>query len=253
MKKINLKLAAVVAVVIAILIIIGVVVKNMPENYSAAYEKTNALESYNVSISTIVSIKDGEGEKQSCIDQTLRVENKGKKNMRYEVTTDATSTDMVTGQITSQTNTYLYNNEKYYYTYPGVRYKSPTGLDAATDNIKNLTNVIAFSPEQMKNVKTSNTKDGTVYEYGVDFAATSAYIKSTIENAIYLFEDGNFKLDTVGAAAVVSDGYVTEREFYVTYVAEGGKSVTVEVYTSLVNTHETVAPPDEREFADITV
>lgn len=251
MKKVNLKIV-IVAVLLIAAVIVGVVLLNMPKDYQSAYEKTNALTSYEMDITTIVTIEDENDTKQSVIEQSVKVYNKGKSSMRYNVSTHASSTEFSSGSVVEEDSSYMYHNGKYYQSYPGVKYKNAADSMAALENITALTNIITFAPDKMYNV-TKEANDGkVVYEYGVDYADTSAYVKSTLENAVGVFDEGNFKLDSMWASATVEKDYVTERDFGIVYADGEEKSVTVEIYTKLVDTDASVEIPDESKYVSIT-
>ncbi len=251
MKKLNFKIVILLVAVVAVIAAVAII-KNEPEDYASAYEKTNVLTSYTMDVSTIVTVNDSGNIKQSTIDQNVAVENKGKSTMRYKVTSDSTSADLSTGKVIEESSSYIYYNKKYYQSYPGVNYTTLTDALSALENITSFTNIIAFAPDKMYNAVTVEEKGRTVFEYQVDYKDVSPYIQSTLTNAIGVFEDGNFKMESIWASATVKRGLVRERSFYIEYTDGEEKSVMVEVYTTLTDTSATVEIPDESKYVSIT-
>ncbi len=244
MKKLLLFAAAIGAVIC--IVIAGV--NMLSYDYERADKKTRALESCSMNISTIVSIKRGAEEFESIIDQNLLVENKGRKDMRYEVVTNVTGTES-TGKRTSEESRYLYSDGMYYYTYPNnLKYKSSAEHDAAEVNIEKLMNVISFDFDKMYNLVETETEEGIVYEYGVDFADVSEHVKTMLQNALEVFEAGDFKMKSVGASATIAGEHVIKREFSLSYENEAGDGLTMDIYTELVSTKAKVEKPNEDEF-----
>ena len=117
--------------------------------YKEAYENTDKLKSYTMEISTIATMTDSEGTKQSVVDQVVKVQNKGKNSMIYSVESKANSYDSLSGETVNEENGYIYCNGFYYYDYPGVKYKGPADFEAANLNITNLSRVISFPFEKI--------------------------------------------------------------------------------------------------------
>ena len=219
-------------------------------DYNKANEKTSSMTDYAMDISTIVTIEDGDSKKQSAIDQTVAVNNKGKKDMIYKVGTVATSADIVTGDVESQENSYMYYGNCYYYTYPGVRYKSTATHEQALENIDNLTNVITFSEDEMLVTGTDTTEEGEVISYQVDYEDTSLYVKSLLENAATAFEGVSFSPVDMIASTSFDKNSIVSRELYVEYAAEGDKRITIEIYVTYSDA-AAVEKPDKSKYASI--
>lgn len=242
------KTAVIWAVIVMIVVGVMIFVLSGEAGYAKAYKNTEKLENYTMEISTIVTIKDNSGTKQSAIDQTVKVKNKGKKNMTYQVYTMSTSTDVAASDVVTEENSYIYKNEKYYYTYPGVKYKSPTSYEMGLASIENLTNVISFPEEKMYNT----VKEDGEYMFEVEASDVSDYINTMISFAANQFDNVTFKHDGVMAAACVEGKYITERSFVVSYEGESGESITLEIYTNLISRDAHINPVNEDEYADIT-
>lgn len=219
-------------------------------DYDAANKKTQSMTDYTMKISTIITIEDNENIKQSIINQVLRVNAKGEAGMLYDVKTTATSTDMLTGEAVSEENSYMFYENSYYYTYPGVRYKSAAEYDMALSNIENLTDVISFSENKMLNVEWEEGDGESVINYQVNYADASPFVKSVLENAIATFEGLEFSPKDMSASARLKDNAVTGRELYICYEAMTGERVTIEIYTEYDNA-ETIEKPDESKYVNI--
>ncbi len=219
-------------------------------DYNAAEEKTQSMTDYTMNISTIITIEGNGGIKQSAIEQVVRVNNKGKKTMIYDVETKATSTDVATGEIVEEINSYMYSSDSYYYAYPGVRYKSAVDFDMALSNIESLTDVITFSEDEMIDVQREKEDGEEVLQYQVNYADTSPFVKGVLENAAATFDGLSFSPSEVGASAVIADNKVKGRELYIVYGAETGEKISVEIYTEYTEP-EKLEKPDESKYVNI--
>lgn len=219
-------------------------------DYDKANEKTADMTDYRMTISTIVTIEDATDIRQSAINQNVSVNNKGKSDMIYSVQTSATSTDVTAGKVVTEENSYIFYNNSYYYTYPGVRYKSATAFDMALANIENLSNVITFSEDEMINPERESADGGNVATFLVNYEDTSAFVKAILENAAANFDGVTFSPEDIGASCTVKDGAVTARELYICYAAATGERITVEIYVDYESA-EAVEVPDESKYVNI--
>lgn len=246
MKKIGL-----IFIVLAVIVILAIRFMGGGADYDKANEEAKSLKSYRETISTVVTIEDNGNVRQSAVDQIVDVANKGKKSMIYNVATTATSTDMATGEVKTEENSYMFYNNNYYYSYPGVRYKSPVAHDMALSNINNLTDVITFSSDEMINTYTEEADGDTVFYYQVNYENVSAFVKGVLENAIASFEGVNFSPVDMNASATVREGAVCARDLYVEYASQSGQKVTVEIYTELTGDVPEIEKPDESKYLNI--
>ncbi len=208
------------------------------------------LTDYSMTISTFVTLEGKEDVKQSAIEQTVRVNSRGEEDMLYDVKTVATSTDMTTGDIVSEENSYMFYNDCYYYTYPGVRYKSPTKYDMALENIENLTDVITFEERDMLNAEWTESDEGERVEYQVDYKDTSPFVRGVLENAAATFDGLEFSPKDMSAAAIYEEDKVVARELFVCYEAMTGERIAVEIYVDYKNA-EILEKPDEDKYVNI--
>lgn len=219
-------------------------------DYNVAEENNRSMTDYTMNISTIITIEGNGGIKQSAIEQVVRVNNKGKKAMIYCVETTAASTDVATGEVVEEINSYTYSSDSYYYSYPGVRYKSAVDFDMALSNIENLTDVITFSEDEMINAQWEKEDGEEVLQYQVNYADTSPFVKGVLENAAATFDGLSFSPSEVGASAVIADNKVKSRELYIVYGAETGEKISVEIYTEYKEP-EKLEKPDESKYVNI--
>lgn len=240
------------AAVMAVVLVFFAVNSIVGADYEKASKKTSALKSYETAITTIVTVSDGEHVKTSFIDQMVSVYNKGKKDMRYKVETKATSTDVSSGKVAEENNSYVYYDGSYYYDYPGVKYKSAATPETAKSNIENLVNVITFPLDKMYDITEEKENGETVYSYVVDYADVSAYVAATLQSATSLLEGVSLSIADVSAEATVKKGYVTERGLYVVYEGAEGEYISLEMNTKLNNTDAEVPVPDKTKYADYT-
>lgn len=245
-KSVFFALVAVVAVVIVIL----TMCTGSSADYKKAYEKTNKLASYEMGVSTIITVSDGE-EKQIAIDQNIKVQNKNALDMIYEIKTVSTSTSVTNGNVVTEESSYIYNNEKYYYTLPGIKYSNITTRELAESNIDNSSNIISFADEIVKRGSSEKTDEGVVYYYTVDYRDASAYVKAVQEQAIGIVGEGVFTTTEATGSALVKDGYVTERALYIECENEFGDSIILEFATSLIDTEASVEKPDDSKYPEI--
>lgn len=232
-------------------VIIGAVlffVFNNGSSYKKAYENTKNLKNYTMNISTTVTVTDGAEMKQSCIDQVLKVENKGDTDMIYSVESSAG-----TGDETAQKeeNSYIYYNNAYYYSYPGVKYKGPTERLLATENIEKLSSVILFEEDKIAPYSAETNGDETFYTYQVSYDDVSDFVKAMLESAVNSFEGEKFSLSAMTAGSTEEKGFITAGEFYVEYRAESGNSIIIEIYTDLTDETAEIEKPDESKYANI--
>lgn len=219
-------------------------------SYDSINEKNGKMRDYTMAISTIVTMESAMGTKQSAVDQQVVVNNKGRKNMIYSVHTTATSTDSEKDEVVSEENSYLFFDECYYYSYPGVRYKNRTDYDLALANIENLTNVISFSEEEMIDVQLEESEKGEIRNFMVDYEDTSPFVKGVLENAAATFNGVKFSPTDVSASVTIDYNEIIARSFYISYEAATGESITVEIYVNYDEAKE-LDEPDEDDYVNI--
>ncbi len=218
----------------------------------SACQSSESMKAYTMTISTFITIEGNAGMKQSAIEQTVRVNGRGEDNMIYDVKTASTSTDVQTGEIVSEENSYMFYNNSYYYTYPGVRYKSATEYDMALANIENLTNVITFSEREMLNAEWTENDDSKTVEYQVNYADTSPYVKGVLENAAATFDGLEFSPAGMSASTTYLNNTAVSRELFIGYEAMTGESISVEIYVDYKDA-EVLEKPDESKYVNIMV
>lgn len=259
--KLNPKFLVLVGVVVCIIVAVIIMLNsnNNPENkpqtppavnndYSAAHAKTNALESYEMRFSTLVTVNDGEL-KQTAIDQVLK-KTSADGSLIYMVDSSSNSTDSTNGNTVSEKSSYTYYKGDYYYALPGVKYRSHIGEDGAKANLENFKNVIAFPYEKMYNLTVEDVDGGTDYYYDVEYEDVSDYVKAVCASAVNIVGEGNFER-SAGATATVKDGYVVQRTLFVDCVNENGASVTVEFVTDLTAKDAQIPVPDKDKYPNI--
>lgn len=226
-------------------VVIGVIILMM-----SGCRNTYDMTDYSMTISTFVTLESGEDIKQSTIEQSVRVNSRGEDDMLYDVKTVATSTDAATGDVVSEENSYMFYDDCYYYTYPGVRYKSPTKYDMALENIENLTDVITFDERDMLNVEWVESDEGKRVEYQVDYKDTSPFVRGVLENAAATFDGLEFSPKDMSAAVIYDDGKAIARELFVCYEAMTGEKIAVEIYVDYKEA-EVLEKPDEGKYVNI--
>ena len=255
------KFNALFLVTLGVLVIAVIVIAlfNMPkkqapvqsgEAYVEAYNKTNALKQYEIQTSMIISVDDGEGVKQTAIDQTIKADNRN-TGLIYRVESVETNTDVTSGKVNSEESSYTYYDKKYYYNLPGVSYTSDVTEDRAKQNLSNFINMISFPYDKMQVFEKEETDGMTVYHYTVSYDDVSDYVKAVCESGVNIIGEGNFKR-TAEASATVKDGYVTQRTMYIECVNENGNTVVIEFVTELCDTKAEIAVPDASKYANIT-
>lgn len=218
--------------------------------FSACNKAEDEMTDYVMNISTFITIDGGDDTKQSAIEQTVRVNNKGSEDMLYEVKTTATSTDVLTGKVVSEENSYIYYDNNYYYTYPGVRYKSPADYKLALENIENLTRVITFSENDMVNAEWTEVNGEEKVSYQVEYEDVSPFVKGVLENAAATFEGVSFSMTELSASATFKGDVATSRDMFICYEGNSGETISVEIYTSYGEA-EVLEVPDESKYVNI--
>lgn len=243
--KNKILIAAGAIVIIALAVLALGMIKG--SDYSSAYERTKNLKNYTMNISTVVNLENNGNIKQTVIDQTVRVKNKGSDKMIYQVETLSTSTDAATGKVVSEENSYIYKNEKYYYSYPGVKYFGTAEKDKALSNVENISDVISFPYDKMYNV----TEDDGEYSFQVENADISQHVNAMIDFAVGQFENVNFTFDGINVTATVKDKYITDRSFLLNYTSGEGQKITIEVYTTLLDKNPAIEDVDESKYVNM--
>ena len=219
-------------------------------DYDKANEITKGFESYyDMTIDTILTLEDGESVKQNAISQNVEFDSD-----IYKVSTEATTTDVTTGAVSKQENSYMYYLGNYYYDYPGVKYTSPIGHDEAMANIENLTNIISFDYSDMVNLtkEYDDENEYIVFNFTVGYDSVSDYVKSLLQSAAHTFENVNFKPVEISASATVNKASIVEkRELYVEYQGDDGERIVIEIYTSLSNDKPKLEVPDASKYVNI--
>ncbi|MBQ6794701.1 MAG: hypothetical protein IJO83_00990 [Clostridia bacterium] len=218
--------------------------------FTACNKAEDEMTDYVMNISTFITIDGGGDTKQSAIEQTLKVNNKGSEDMLYLVETTATSTDMLSGKVVSEENSYIYYDNTYYYTYPGVRYKSPADYKLALDNIENLTRVITFSEKEMVNAEWTESGEEKRVDYQVEYEDASPFVKGILENAAATFDGVKFSMTELSASATFKEDEATSREMFICYDGDNGETISVEIYTSYGEA-EVLEAPDESKYVNI--
>lgn len=219
-------------------------------NYEKAYEKTEALSSYEMEVSTIVTVNTPDSVKQTEVTQTIEVYKEGDAKMRYMVKTESASINEDGHREAESVSEYTYYDGKYYISMPGVKYASGTDFDSALKNITDLTGLISLPYEKMYNVDSCKVDGKMVYSYDVDGEDISEHVLSLLQSAADSVGEVGFAAKNISASASVKGGYVTDRAFEANYEAED-ISFTVEIYTKLVNKRARVNVPDASKYASI--
>ncbi len=212
--------------------------------YEKAYNKTNGLSDYTMSIVTNVTVTDGEKEETQSTVQLLEKGKADDGEEIYKVNTDEYSPDG-----TSSESGYTYYNGNYYISMPGIKYYLPTDGETAKKTVDDLTNIIAFPYDKMYNV----SEKGGEYSYQVEGADVSQYVWSLLQTAADSFGEETFKAENISGKAVLEDGYVKVRSFEAVYTSsDGSKSFRVDIDTTLTDTSATPEKPKAEEYAKIT-
>lgn len=219
-------------------------------DYEKAYDKTKALSSYEMEVSTIVTVNNSGAVRQTAVSQNIEAYKIGDDSMRYTVRTKSTSVDEGGREDSSTVSEYTYCDGNYYIAMPGVKYVSRTDFDSALKNITDLTDIISLPYEKMYNTESDKADGEMVYKYDVEGEDISEYVLSLLQSAADSVEGETFKAENISASATVKGGYVTERAFTANY-SSGGASFSVEVYTVLTNKRSRVDKPDESKYARV--
>lgn len=246
--RINVKIKK--SLLIFCIFITAVLLSSCGYDYEKAYDKTNALSSYEMEISTIVTVEAPDSLKQTVVTQNIEAYKIGDSSMRYTVKTDSSSFDESGNEDAATESEYTYCDGNYYISMPGVKYMSEIDFDSALKNITDLTNLISLPNEKMYN-QVSEKNDGTmVYKYNVEGEDLSEYVLSLLQSAADSVEGASFKADDISGSAAVKGGYVTGRGF-TAYYSSDEASFSVEVYTKLTNKRSKVDKPDASKYAVI--
>lgn len=239
--------ALVIALIVAAIIMLTKKDEEDTGMYNEAYKNLKKLDSCEMSLTTIVTISDDTATLQEVTDQFIKAENIGKKDVRYEIKTAASSSSTLTGKTVRQESSMTYYNGKAYQSFPNYKYYHSVEEATAEKNLDSVMNIISVPYEKMVNLEKTE-KDGMVtYNYQVEWADVSEEVKATITDAIE--KTGlSFHPEGIDATAVVKDGHVIKRELNVIYASENGTEITVEIYTELENTKATVKIPDIKEY-----
>lgn len=243
-----MKKRSIIIIACALLVVIGAVfMMNKAGGYNSAYEKTNKLKNFQMTLDTIVTISDSENLLQRTTEQTLDVEGRGSDKLIYEINTVASMTNSETGSYATEESSMIYYDSFAYQNLAGLKYCVNVTEKTGEENLENFINTIAFPFEKMKNVEEEKENGGILYTYTVDFEDVSDNVKGSLQEAIN-DAGGTFKADSMVATAFVKDGYVKERSLCVTYINESSVTVSVEIYAELTQTSAKVAKPDKSEY-----
>ncbi len=244
MKK-NSKKLLIVAIV-AVIVIVTFIKLFSDTGYSAAYKNTENLKNYTMNISTIITVNDKEGSKQSAIDKVVKVNNKGKDNMVYTVETTSTTTDF-DGKVITEESFYAYKEGKYYNSLPGVNFKSPIDKASALKNLQGEVGIISVPYEKMVDCRKENGE----YVFEISQKDASERVNALISSASGQFENTNLSKDALEVTAKVKGKYITNRSFFLSYANNEGQNFVVEIYVDLEKTSADIAEIDDNKYVSI--
>ncbi len=243
MKKFLIAILAV-ALVAVIIMTIG------KTDYEKAYKKTESLTAFEINMTTTVNMTEGNINRESVIEQVVSVENFNKSNMKYKVSAQSTSTDE-NGKNVGEVSEYIYYDEDYYLSLPGIKYKSFCGFDRAMTNIDDLVHSVSFPYDKMYNTEKYKEDGKVYYKYDVEYEDVSNHVKTALQSAINNYQGETFSVKETEAGAVVENGLVTEKSLWVVYESNSGIKISLKVVSSLEKTSCSVETPDISKYVSM--
>ncbi len=248
MKQKKNKTKLVIISLVAVLSVIGIVfLINEKTPFEKAQTNTDSLESMEMSIVTLVTTRDETAELEEKTDQTLKVEGRGTKDVKYEISTVASRMDTLSNHTVSQESSMIYHKATAYQKFPNYSYAQAVDEKTGEENLENVINIISVPYDKMVDATRRKEGDETVYTYKIEWADVSEAVKETLTNAIE--NTGlSFSMDNIEATATVKDDFVIKKSLRVVYISSDGTEITLEIKTELKNKEAKVRVPEEGEY-----